>query len=269
MNNQGIELLLIIMIAIGVTWSFYLSSRGTAWKGVKQISYSRSDIDLIYGPQLERMRAEMEMSKADCAQKIQELERRVEFLLSVIMSSDKPMRVADSYGGYSSVLVMSSESVYAAAIKMSGIPVSIVERGDLVSALSMIPRDSVRGDYGVVVCVSDDWSGQTNESLDRVGDVSNRVFFLVGVDSDRVASFLGMRSRGAVAVSVTALVSSTRAENLGGTQRDSNVEGNIAAFCAAFVSGVVKSGVSVERAYEMARESASSWVIDRARLYRK
>ena len=269
MSNQ--ELVVIIaVLSVVVAASVYLSTRVASKKNtphplIRGLA-TRGEIDLIYGPQLDRMRDEMEASKQDCAKRIEELERRVEFLLSVIMASEKPLNIKSSASQRGLVLVMSTESIYASAVKVSGIPVSIVDQTDLTAALAMIPRDNVRGDYGVVLAVVDDWSDHTGDRISRVGDVSNRVFVLFGRDSDRIAAFVGPRSRGAVAVNATALMSAVD-EKTGGTRRDSVVEGNIAAFCAAFVSGVVKDGVSIDRAYEQAKSAASGWVADRTRLH--
>lgn len=265
MSSVSFEWVAIILITIFVVFSFYVSSRGNHSTG--QATMSRTDVNSLLDPHIRRMEMELEASKADCAKRIEELERRVEFLLSVIMASDKPMSMSFPERGYGLVLVMSNESVYSSAIKLSGIPVSIVDVTDLASMLSMIPRDSSRGDYGVVLAVVDDWSSRPEEAIERVGDVSNRVFIIVGRDSDRVAAFLGARSRGAVAVNASALIAS-QDEKTGGTRRDSVIEGNIAAFCAAFVVGIVKDGVDVDRAYERAKSGASGWVADRARLYR-
>lgn len=270
--SDHIVVAVLVVMSIMVVVSTYISARNHSSASSSRTPLPRgtmtiAEIDLIYGPKIDRMRAEMEASEANCAKKIKELEGRIEFLLSVIISSEKsiPMKSPGSNRGL--VLVMSNESEYASAVKLSGVPVSIVGLSDLPTVLSMLPRDSDSGDYGVVLAVMDDWSIHGRGSIDRVGDVSNRVFVLVGHDSDRVASFLGLRSRGAVAVNATALIASQN-EKTGGTRRDSVIEGNIAAFCAAFVSSVVKDGVSVDLAYERAKEGASEWVADRTRLYR-
>lgn len=270
--NDSVVAAVLVALSIWIVASTYISVRKNSVDSISRTPFyrettTRGEIDSIYAPQLDRMTREFESSRRECEARIEELERRIEFLLSIIMSGDKSGVSQVAGKGYGLVLVMSEESVYASAIKISGVPVSIVDMSDLPEILSMIPRDSANGDYGIVLAVMDDWSLHDGGGIERVGDVSNRVFVLVGHDSDRVASFLGSRSRGAVAVNATALIAS-QGEKTGGTRRDSVVEGNIAAFCAAFVSGVVKDGISVDRAYERAKAGASGWVADRTRLYR-
>lgn len=252
--SAAAELVIVVVLSLMISGVIYFFQKRQEKKGGFFFFESNE-----YDRRILQLKSELEESHRNCEKKIEELERRIDFLLEVLTVRDQPDMRGTRIPSSGMILLLSQIGVYGTALKMSGLTVSVVDTGSLVSTLSLLPRSPETGDYSLVIAVLDDWGSIDETSIMQIPDVSGRIFCLVGLGSDRVASFLGKRSRGAVAIGATALKDG---------ERDSVVDGNLAAFCAVFASSIIKHGVSVERAFTSARSSASEWVAERARLYR-
>jgi hypothetical protein len=280
MNSDVVVLVFIVALSIAVVANVVLASRVVIRResGVSG-SFARdmiADSASKLVSRISELENELERSKRMCSDEIKMLTDRVDFLIGVISGNERvaswsePRRANEKI---ERVAVIGNRSVYASAIKMSGVTVSIIETDDVITSLAMMPHVSADSKFRVIVIVVDNWDSVTDERLSIIGDIGSKSFVLIGRGSDRVALYLSRHSAGVVAVNggaaspVGHVGGHTSPENV--VVYDSVTEGNIAAFCASLVSMCVKGGISLERAYRDALPQASEWVSERARFYGK
>lgn len=283
MINDTVLFLFIVILSVTVVSNVIFASKFMKSKhdgnGVLVARGIITETTARLNARIVELESELDRLKKSCYDEAKMLNDRVDFLIGIISGAEKSSSTWEGARRTSDknerVVVISNRSIYASALKLSSVNVSIVESDDVIGSLLTIPHVSSENKFRVVLIAIDTWGEYTDEKLSVIGDIDDKFFILVGKGCERAAMYLSRRSSGVVVISGSSIVpppldpTGQPTSDVFSTRYDYVIEGNMAAFCASVVSLCVKNGISIERAYKESLLHASEWIAERSRYYGK